>query len=111
MNLDVRIVLLLLGAMFVVPPPCTINQDATHIAGECGAIDRHGASRWTPSPAAFCHPFLLADAVIVLDQSSDSAVTWVGTHPHNATIVQEGGYYLEGLEANAVSFFEGLSGR
>lgn len=26
-------------------------------------------------------------------------------------VVQEGGYYLEGLEANAVSFFEGLSGR
>ncbi|WP_340638751.1 hypothetical protein [Vreelandella lionensis] len=23
-------------------------------------------------------------------------------------VVQEGGYYLEGLEANAVSFFEGL---
>ncbi|MBT2786753.1 MULTISPECIES: histone deacetylase family protein [unclassified Halomonas] len=26
-------------------------------------------------------------------------------------VVQEGGYYLEGLEANAVSFFEGLLGR
>jgi len=25
-------------------------------------------------------------------------------------VVQEGGYYLEGLEANAVSFFEGLLG-
>ena len=26
-------------------------------------------------------------------------------------VIKEGGYYLEGLEANAVSFFEGLLGK